>query len=56
MSRIYNKDTITTPKDTKQQRWRRSGFFIVNFEYTSHLVLLFSAVLAIDFFSKNPLS
>ena len=35
---IYSKLTIKTPK---QCQWCRSGVFIVNFEYISHLVLVF---------------
>ena len=34
---ICSKLTITTPG----RHWRRSGVFIVNFEYISHLVLVF---------------
>ena len=35
---IYWKSTIKTPE---RRPWRRSGVFIVNFELTSHLVLVF---------------
>ena len=34
MFKVNNKDTTTTP-------WRRFVVFIVNFEYISHLVLMF---------------
>ena len=34
MFKVNNKDTRKTP-------WRRSGLFIVNFEYISHFVLVF---------------
>ena len=37
MSDICSKLTIKTPK---QRYWRRSSVFIVNFEHTSHLVLV----------------
>ena len=30
-----------TIKNPEQRHWRRSGVFILNFEYISHLVLLF---------------
>ena len=32
---------MLTTKTPKQRQWRRSGVFIVNFEYISHLVLVF---------------
>ena len=35
---ICSKLTIKTPK---RRHWRHSGVFIVNFEYISHLVLVF---------------
>ena len=35
---ISSKLTIKTPE---QRHWRRSGVFIVNFEYISNLVLVF---------------
>ena len=35
---ICSKLTIKTPE---RRHWRRSGVFIVNFEYISHLVLVF---------------
>ena len=35
---ICSKLTINTPE---RRHWRRSGFFIVNFEHISHLVLVF---------------
>ena len=35
---ICSKLTIKTPE---RCHWRRSGFFIVNFEHISHLVLVF---------------
>ena len=35
---ICSKLTIKTPQ---RRQWRRSGVFIVNFEHTSHFVLLF---------------
>ena len=35
---IYSKLTIKTPE---RRHWRRSGVFIVNFEYISHLILMF---------------
>ena len=35
---VNSKLTLKTPK---QHHWRRSGFFIVNFEHNSHLVLVF---------------
>ena len=35
---ICSKLTIKIPE---QRQWRRSGVFIVNFEHTSHLVLVF---------------
>ena len=38
---IYSKLTIKTPK---RSQWHRSGVFIVNFEYISHLALPFSIV------------
>ena len=49
MIKVNNRNTITkceicsklTIKTPKRRHWRRSGAFIVNFEHTSHLVLLF---------------
>ena len=38
---MCSKLTIKTPK---RRQWRRSGVFIVNFEHTSHLVLVVSIV------------
>ena len=35
---ICSKLTIKTPE---RHQWRRSGVFIVNFQYISHLVLVF---------------
>ena len=35
---ICSKLTIKTPE---RRQWRRSGVFIVNFEYISHLALVF---------------
>ena len=35
---IYSKLTIKTPE---RRQWRRSGVFIVNFEYISRLALVF---------------
>ena len=35
---LCSKLTIKTPE---RRQWRRSGFFIVNFEDTSHLLLVF---------------
>ena len=35
---ICSTPTIKTPE---RRHWRRSGVFIVNFEHTSHLVLVF---------------
>ena len=35
---IYSELTIKTPE---RRQWRRFGVFIVNFEYISHLVLVF---------------
>ena len=37
--KICSKLTIKTPE---RRKWRRSGVFTVNFEYISHLVLVFS--------------
>ena len=37
-SGICSKLTIKTPE---RRHWRRSGVFIVNFEHTSHLILVF---------------
>ena len=37
-SEICSKLTIKTPE---RRHWRRSGVFIVNFEYISNLVLIF---------------
>ena len=31
-------------KGTKRRQWRRSGVLIVNFEYISHLVLVFQVL------------
>ena len=47
--KVNNRNTRTwceicsklTIKTTERRHWRRSGVFIVNFEYVSHLVLLF---------------
>ena len=36
--KMCSKLTIKTPE---RRQWRRSGVFIVNFEYISHLVLVF---------------
>ena len=35
---ICSTSTIKTPE---RRHWRRSGVFIVNFEHTSHLVIVF---------------
>ena len=35
---MYSKLTIKTPE---RRQWRRSDFFIVNFEHISHRVLVF---------------
>ena len=32
---------LTTKKTPERRQWRRSGVFIVNFEYISHLILVF---------------
>ena len=45
---IYSKLTIKSPE---RQYWRRFGVFIVNFEYISHLVLVF---LLLTWASKYP--
>ena len=38
MSENCSKLTITT---LEQSHWRRSGVFIINFEQTSHIILVF---------------
>ena len=49
MFKVYNRNTKIrceicsklTVKTQKRRQWRRPGVFIVNFEYISHLVLVF---------------
>ena len=38
---ICSKLLIKTPEQRQWRQWRRSGVFIVNFEHTSHLALVF---------------
>ena len=49
MFKVNNRNTRTrsgicsklTTKTPERRQWRRSGVFIVNFEHTSHLILVF---------------
>ena len=55
MFKVNNNDTRTTPCARVSFLWCRSGIFIVNFEYISHLVVcpFFAAPVIKDYTEKR---